>query len=295
MATSTISLGKIKFTWKGDWAGSTAYKKDDVVKYGPNVYVCLTAHTSTSSFADNEAKWDLMVSGLENAGTWSSVTLYKTGQTVTYGGAVYIALRENTNANPYTNASDWQKFVDGQQFEGDYNSGTDYQKGDIVFSAGYLYVAKQNTTSNDPTNITYWDVYVKGYQDTGNWIEGSQYKPGQVLSYGGNHYVVKEGRRPQDIRPTETTDYDLLSEGLGWKGDWNSTTEFKINEIVKYGGKLYLCVVSNTKGNAPDITNDFDLFVDGVAFLGIYSNNNSYKKGDIVTHGGRSYICVESY
>ena len=295
MATSTISLGKIKFTWKGDWTGSTSYKKDDVVKYGPNVYVCLTAHTSVSDFATNEAKWDLMVSGLENAGLWNDSTLYQTGQTVTYGGAVYIALRENTNANPYTNAADWQKFVDGQQFEGNYNSGTDYQKGDIVFSAGYLYVCKQNSTNNDPTNTTYWDVYVKGYEATGNWILGSQYKPGQVLSYGGNKYVVREGRRPQDIRPSVGPDYDLLTEGFNWQGDWTSTTEYRINQLVKYGGKTYLCVVSYTEGNAPDITADFELFTEGQRWRGTYSNNNSYLLGDLASHGGRIYICIESY
>jgi len=296
MATSTISLGKIKFTWKGDWAGSTAYKKDDVVKYGPNVYVCLTAHTSTSSFADNEAKWDLMVSGLENAGTWSSVTLYKTGQTVTYGGAVYIALRENTNANPYTNAADWQKFVDGQQFEGDWNSGTDYQKGDIVSYGGYLYVCKQNSTNNNPTNTTYWDVYVKGYQETvgTQWNEAQQYKPGDTLVYGGNRYVTKEGVRPLNIRPTDTNYFEKLIDGFAWRGDWASATEYRPNDLVKYGAKVYK-VINLVSGQRPDQDANFELFVDGITFIGIYSNNNSYKKGDIVTHGGRSYICVESY
>ena len=56
MAISTISLGKVKFNWKGDWAQSTAYVKDDVVKYGPNVYNCITAHTSQSTFAPDSAK-----------------------------------------------------------------------------------------------------------------------------------------------------------------------------------------------------------------------------------------------
>src|SRR6056300_872527 len=102
-----IILGNLKFYWAGNWAQSTSYDADDVVKYGPNVYVCLTAHTSQSTFAADVAKWELMVAGLENAGTWNSGTLYKYGQTVTYGGAVYIALRENTNANPYTETSDW--------------------------------------------------------------------------------------------------------------------------------------------------------------------------------------------
>ena len=295
MATSTISLGKVKFTWKGDWVGSTAYKKDDVVKYGPSVYVCLTAHTSVSDFVTNESKWDLMVAGLENAGTWSSVTLYKTGQTVTYGGAVYIALRENTNANPYTSAADWQKFVDGQQFEGDWNTGTDYQKGDIVSYGGYLYVAKQNTTANNPTNTVYWDVYSKGFEYIGLWNVATQYKPGDVVQYGGNRYVVREGRRPLSPRPTDTTEYQEILQGFNWKGDWLSTVEYLPNDIVKYGPKLYR-VKNLVQGQRPDQdTANFELFSDGIGFQGVYSNNNEYQKGDIVTQGGRTYICIESY
>src|SRR6056300_251187 len=113
MATSTITLGKVKFNWTGDWAQSTAYAKDDVVKYGPNVYTCLTAHTSQATFAPDVAKWDLMVAGVEYAGTWSGATLYKYGQLVSYGGAVYIALQESTNQNPYTETAYWTQLNEG--------------------------------------------------------------------------------------------------------------------------------------------------------------------------------------
>jgi len=295
MATSTISLGKVKFNWKGDWATSTAYVKDDVVKYGPNVYICITAHTSTSTFAPDVAKWDLMVAGLENAGVWNSGTLYQTGQTVTYGGAVYIALRESTNANPYTEALDWQKFVDGQQYEGDYNISTNYQKGDIVYYGGFLYVAKQNTLNNNPTNTTYWDVYIKGYEFYGTWSDAIQYRPGDVVKYGGNRYVCKEGQRPLGIRPTETASYNLITEGFEFKGDWAEGTEYRINDLVKFGGKVYLCIDSFTNSNAPDVSGQFSLFVDGLRWRGNYSNSNSYTVGDIARLGGRSYICIESY
>ena len=51
MGVSTISLGKVKFNWRGNWAATTAYAKDDVVRYGSNAYVCIVAHTSASTFA----------------------------------------------------------------------------------------------------------------------------------------------------------------------------------------------------------------------------------------------------
>jgi len=289
-----IILGNLKFYWAGDWAQSTAYDADDVVKYGPNVYVCITAHTSQSTFAPDSAKWELMVSGLENAGVWNSGTLYKLGQTVTYGGAVYIALQESTNQNPYTETSYWQKFVDGQQFEGNWNSGTNYQKGDIVYYGGYSYVAKQNTILNTPTNATYWDVYIKGYEFVGAYNQATQYKPGDTVSLGGNRYTVKETKTPIGIDPTDTDNWQIILEGFNWRSDWISGQTYYPNDIVKHGGKIYR-TISVTSNNAPDITNDFELFVDGLRWRGNYTSPNEYYPGDLVRYGGHVYVCKEGF
>ena len=45
-------LGRLKFKWRGDWAVSTAYLIDDIVKYGGNTYVVTANHTSQSSIAN---------------------------------------------------------------------------------------------------------------------------------------------------------------------------------------------------------------------------------------------------
>ena len=291
---TVINLGNLKFTWKGVWAPSTAYNKDDIVKYGPSVYVCVDAHTSASVFVNNAAKFEVMAEGLESAGVWSSATLYKKGQTVTYGGAVYIALQESTNQNPYTETLYWLKFVDGQQFEGDWNSGTNYQKGDIVYYGGYLYVAKQNTQLNNPTNTTFWDVYVKGYETVGNWSAGVQYRPGDVVNYGGNRYAVREGRRPLGPRPTDVVEYEEILKGFSWKGTWLSAVEYLPGEIVKYGSYVYLCT-AEIKGQRPDQTANFTLFTSGLSYKGVWDANTDYSLGDITKLGGRTYICVESY
>ena len=47
-----FKLGRIKFKWRGDWAASTAYVVDDIVKYGGNSYTVVTNHTSQASSAN---------------------------------------------------------------------------------------------------------------------------------------------------------------------------------------------------------------------------------------------------
>ena len=44
-----FKLGRLKYKRKGDWAGSTAYVIDDIVKFGGNSYVCTTNHTSAAN------------------------------------------------------------------------------------------------------------------------------------------------------------------------------------------------------------------------------------------------------
>ena len=62
---ATIDLGKIKPVWKGDWAGSTAYEKNDMVLEGANSYICTAAHTSSGTFSSDSANWDVMAYGAE--------------------------------------------------------------------------------------------------------------------------------------------------------------------------------------------------------------------------------------
>jgi hypothetical protein len=291
---TTINLGNLKFTWKGDWSPSTLYNKDDIVKYGGSSYVCTDSHTSDTLFATNASKFDLMAEGISNAGVWSTNTLYQLNEVVTYGGAVYIALRENQNANPYTSSSDWQKFVDGQQFEGDYDVAVDYQKGDIVYYGGYLYVATQNTTNNNPTNGAYWNVLIKGYEYAGVYNPSVQYKPGDVVEYGGNRYVCNEGQRPLDVLPTDAAAFTKILDGFKYQGDWVVDTGFAPGDLTKYGSKIYRAL-TEVVGETPDTSENFELFIDSIKWLGAYSDNNSYIVGDVVRLNGRTYICIESY
>ena len=63
-------LGRLKFNWKGNWAVSTAYVIDDIVKYGGNTYVCTTNHTSASSevqfYSADLTNWSLHTEGIVN-------------------------------------------------------------------------------------------------------------------------------------------------------------------------------------------------------------------------------------
>ena len=55
---ATITLGNIKFNWKGTYNAGTAYAIDDVVSYNGSSYIAKTA--TTGNLPTVTANWDLM-------------------------------------------------------------------------------------------------------------------------------------------------------------------------------------------------------------------------------------------
>jgi len=84
---------------------------------------------------------------------------------------------------------------------------------------------------------------------------------------------------------------DLGKLRFYWADSWNSSTEYELNDVVKYGGNAY--VYTNalaTTGNLPTNTTYWKTMVEGINFLGVYSSGAAYKPGDAVTHGGNLYL-----
>ena len=87
-----FKLGRIRFIWKGDWALSTVYYKDDIVRNGGNTYVCIAGHTAPALFTDTQATyWNKISDGVEWKADWNVTTYYKVNDIVKYGGYLYIS------------------------------------------------------------------------------------------------------------------------------------------------------------------------------------------------------------
>ena len=280
--------------WKGEWTTSTVYKINDLVKYGPSVYICTDNHTSASTFAANISNFSIFVSGVGAEGEYDNATLYQVGDIVTYGGATFICIVE-TQGNVPTDQTKWSKLVDGQQFEGNYDNGTQYQKGDIVIYGGYGYVAIQDSLGNVPTNPSFWSILFKAYNENNIFDVGTAYVPGDVVDYGGNKYVVKATETPPvGTLPTDTQYWDLFLSGANFVGDYSDVTSYKPGEVIRYGGRQYICIADATGGTLPTDTQFFTLYSRGLAYQGIWNNSVSYKLDDLVEYSGSSYVCIQA-
>ena len=231
--------------WKGAWATSTRYKKNDVVSYGGYVYLCKTYHisnaSSTSGLEADSTNWDTFNAGIVYLGTWSGSTVrYKQNDVVKYGADLWICTTYHTSSASFDQTK-WSVFVNGFQFESSWNSSTAYQIGDTITYGGYSYIAKTNNTNKQPSqNASDWDVYTTGFSYKGDWSNSTAYKNGEVIRLDGYTYLC-------------TTDTVSLSNVIttstagspGVLTTNTNTTGFVANMAVVFTGTTFGNIVAN--------------------------------------------------
>ena len=105
------------------------------------------------------------------------------------------------------------------------------------------------------------------YTWEGEWSERTRYNPDQIVSFGGKVYVSLETHTSNtnfyadleflnnDTPPLLVPKWELIADGVSWKGAWANSTAYVEGDIVKYGGTVYLCADAHTSG-APVIYDD---------------------------------------
>jgi len=85
---------------------------------------------------------------------------------------------------------------------------------------------------------------------------------------------------------------DLGKLRFEYRGEWSNSTTYEANDVVKYGGNLYVYKYGlKTSGNIPQTSSLYwDLMVEGFKFEGAYDSDTTYNVGDGFSYGGIVYI-----
>jgi len=174
---------------KGDWAATTWYKINDVVKYGNSQYRVTTGHTSGATFSDTN--FSTYLEGLKFEDSWVASTTYQIGDIVTFKGYTYSAKTNHTGqtSTPNLDTTNWVVVTTGFSAQGDYGVSTAYAPGDVVRFGGYSYVCTVSTTGNAPTATAYWKLLVEGFKWTGAWSAATVYQKGDIVNRNSNTYI----------------------------------------------------------------------------------------------------------
>ena len=256
-------LGRLKFKWRGDWAVSTAYLIDDIVKFGGNTYVVTANHTSQSTIANfytdlSAGKYSLHSESLFFKGNWAGSTFYKLNDLVKNGAFQYRCILQHTSGGSFAIGSNWQVFTEGLQWEDSYNGSTTYQDGDVVTYGGYTYVYVNATPAagQTPTDNAYWDVVTTGFKALGTYSHGTAYKTGDTVQYGGNNYVAianHSSQYPSNANGTVNSSYWTLNiEGFNYRNAYDAGTTYNIGDVVRLTSSTYVAIQDRVAGVSPD-------------------------------------------
>ena len=265
------------FMYLGDWAGTTRYKLNDIVKYGASTWICIDDHTSTTSF--ETAKWSIFVEGLEFESSWDNAAVYQIGDVITYGGYSYIAKRNNTASNPSTGVNallDWSVYTTGFNFNGDWDIATAYKVGDVVRLGAYTYLAIADSTGETPPDLAFWNRLNFGFK----WTNVSQTYTGVTGTTNG----IGSAATFTVVRSKTAYVVTITAGG----------TNYAVNDVITIAGSsvgglspvnnLVLTVTGVTSGSIDTVT------VEGYSVT--WTSGNGYVQGDIVFFGANSYVCV---
>ena len=86
---------------------------------------------------------------------------------------------------------------------------------------------------------------------------------------------------------------DLGRIRLQFLGDYSASTSYKVNDVVRYGGNLYVYKnATNAAAIIPTTTTHWALMLEGFNFRGAWGSSANYLVGDVANYGGLLYIAL---
>ena len=303
-----FKLGRLKFKWRGDWATSTVYVIDDIVKYGGNSYVVLVNHTSQSTSAGfytdlSAAKYSLHSESFFFKGTYAASTHYKLNDVVKYGSRQYRCTTQHTSAAAVSgvailNVANFELYSDATDYKGTYTVSTYYKVNDVVKYGASLWIcitAHTSSASASAFDETKFNVYTEGLQWEDSYNPATNYQTGDVVTYGGYTYVAIQ-ETPAGNTPTDNAYWDVVTTGYKPTGTFSYGTAYKTGDVVDYGGNSYVANANHSNQypavQATGAVNSsyWNLVTRGFKYQGAYSSGTTYLIGEVVRYLGSSYI-----
>ena len=302
-----FKLGRIKFVWKDDWSTSITYLKDDVIRYGGKTYICVVGHVSAADFNTDlnfvPSKWNLMTDGQSWQGDWAINIVYRIGDTVKYGGNVYLCnlghtSAANTSLGLENDSGKWDIFAEGFDWKGDWTVLTRYKLNDLVKYGGYTYICSLNHTSAATAalglenNIANWQVFNSGIEYKDTWITLTRYKLNDVVKYGAGLWICTTQHSAGATFAGDAANWSQFVEGLEFESTWSSGTAYQPGDVVRYGGNQYAAKTQHTNSNPLTGTTNWDLFAEGLKYQSDWAITTSYKVGEVVKLNGYTYLAA---
>lgn len=259
-----FKLSRFRYTWRGEWSAYARYNPDDVISYGGKVYVSLDSHTANENF-------------------YNDLNFY------------------NSDVPPLL-VPKWELMADGVSWLGNWQPNTFYNIGDIIKLGGTVYVCIIGHTSASheidfPGQIANWSIQTNSQDWKIDWTADTYYKVNDIVRYGGIVYKCNTSHQSGSASlglESASAFWNVFHISDCWFGEWTVSTRYKVNDLVRYGGRVYRCDVGHTSASSAGEGLENDLAKWSIIFDGIYHRGNwtaatVYRVNDTVKYGSYLY------
>ena len=266
--------------YKGEWTKNTRYKYNDLVRYGAGVWICSTAHTSTTDLGTDGANWTQFVEGFQYENDWSPFRGYQPGDVVRYGGNQYISKTNHTEITPGPQSGTITNITqDTTARVTSANHGLQNGRQIVINDVEGMTEINGLTLFIQVITANTFDLYTD--EDLTTPLDSVSFT---TYTTGGTY--TSESPR----------DWDLFSEGLRFIGDWNEDSanqHYKVGEVVRLGGFTYICVLDHEESQQPPNPVYWKKLNEGIRWRGEWLDDQEYYEGDTVRYGDNSYVCIK--
>jgi hypothetical protein len=313
-----FKISRIRYTWRNTWATTTAYNRDDVIRYGGSTWICLRQHTAAAFAADQlylanagdsapTPAWLKMTDGYAWRGSWTTTpTLYNPGDIALHGGVIYLCVTSHTSVSTFdASISNWTVYLSADNWRTNWAAATRYGIGDIVKYNGTVYrcvvghtssstalgLEVGNNDTQDDSTGELWQAVHEGIEYVGAWTTGTRYRRNDLVKYGGSILRCTVGH----VAAAYITNANFVTEfpGFNFYQAWSNSVYYAIGDIVRHGGYLYTANTNNYQITpAADDTTQWNLLSKSINFAGTWSASIDYKIGDLVRRGGNLYVAT---
>jgi len=178
------------------------YRKNDLFKFGGSIIRFTETHFAGNNIIDG--KYEVEFPGYQFESDWDPAVPYQIGDVVKRDGVLYVAVKNNSNLDPFTDdlSDNWRELSQSRNFRGDWSFNSEYNTGDVVQRGGQLFVAKrqiavvgesEQETQYDGSTLDYldpdwWELLIPGSVFSQVWETNKRYSVGDIVYYNGTAY-----------------------------------------------------------------------------------------------------------
>jgi hypothetical protein len=189
------------------------------------------------------------------------------------------------------------------KWRGDWSTSTGFLIDDVVKYGGNTYVCIVNHTSQSTSPGFYtdlsaakWSLQAESLFFKGTYAASTHYKLNDVVKYGARQFRCTtqhtSAAAVNGVAILNAANFELYIDATDYKGTYATSTYYKVNDVVKYGASLWICITAHTSSASASSFNEsnFSAYTEGLQFEDSWSSIAVYQIGDIVTYGGYSYV-----